>query len=758
MAVVNVFIATTLSLSYLIDAVQLLIYIGEGHNILQPTYPYPRTDNVCEFPCDSGECLDFKHVCDGLASCKDGSDETEKACGGSFCPVFLSKCNYGACIEKHKVCNGEKDCADNSDEDPSVCVRDPSACLRYEHRCEDGECISDDKMCDGKMDCKDDSDETEKLCGNVTCPDYLLKCAYGACVPLSARCDGELDCVDGSDERDCYYSEEVYKRLKGKRYDCLLPDHPVNGFYEASGVDGWIIKHDGRLNMTCNLHYSVWGSQLFRCENGSWTPPLNESYCRRTCRPLLTHPTYDIVCVVDGHPTTCKKPFEGAIANVTCKDSYAPYGGSPSIVCQSDGNWSDVLIRCIQMQFGSGCLLPPHLPNGTYELVPQREYRENAYVPLWSVLRISCNPGFTHATSNFYSICDKGHWSKLNESTCLRVCRSLYPTDSYNVRCEYKGQTVSCENPLEDTTVQLICAPYYKFYYVFPILSCQNGEWDPSPTSCQPECGLKIANAQTLIIRGEHTVPGEYPWVVAIYKRRNDELRQVCSGTLISRFYVLSAAHCFANDAGDVSDPSVFTLVAGKYYRDFNANDSNAQIRQIRRLFVHEDYKGAGHAYRDDIALIQVESFILSETVQIVCIDWENIHESNDFQDGKLGVVVGWGLTKEASTPAETLQKLEVPYRSMKTCGDHIDKPFFKRFFVSDKICAGYSNQSMSVCKGDSGGGLFFQRKSDSIFFVRGIVSISPTSTAGCNSNHYSLYTKVSKYLQWIEDKTRRKL
>ncbi|KRT84439.1 lipoprotein receptor [Oryctes borbonicus] len=693
-----------------------------------------------------------------MVNCADGSDETKKQCGNSPCPTFLFKCNYGACIEKNKVCNGEKDCADNSDEEPPVCVKTTNNCAIYKYRCKNGECISDNEICDGKKDCKDSSDESEDRCGNIKCQPYRFRCAYGACLPMSTRCNGKMDCVDGSDENDCDNPDEVGNRFSDMKRDCLLLDQPANGLYHTSGSSSRI-KDGEQLHMTCNSNYSVWGSQLFQCDNGTWTPPLHESYCRRTCPSLSTDPSHNIACFFNGLPTACEKPFEGTIANVTCKDSFAPYGGSPSLICQSNGIWNDEPVTCTQIVVGSGCFSPPHLPNGRYELIHEKEYRENAYVPPvpWPTLRVSCNSGYVLSNSKNFFACDKGQWLMLNESRCSHICPSVYPTASENVQCQLEGRAVSCEKALENTRLELTCTRYYKTDHVNPIFSCQKGEWQPPLISCRPECGLKIVNAETLVMGGSSAVLGEFPWVVAIYRLEDAENQQRCSGTLITRAYVLSAAQCFADYAGVIADESLYTLVAGKYYRDFNGNESDTQVRQIRTLVVHKDYRGYFQGYRDDIALIEVEPFALTETVGIACIDWSSFHENSDFQEGNFGVVAGWGLTEDLRD-AKVLNKLVVPYVPLDTCKKNLDKNFFNKYYVSDKICVGYTNRRMSVCGYDRGGGLYFPRKSDSIYFVRGIVSLIVTTENGCNSNHYSLYTKVSRYLEWIAQITRRNL
>ena len=61
---------------------------------------------------------------------------------------------------------------------------------------------------------------------------------------------------------------------------------------------------------------------------------------------------------------------------------------------------------------------------------------------------------------------------------------------------------------------------------------------------------------------------------------------------------------------------------------------------------------------------------------------------------------------------------------------------------------------AMGVCNGDSGSGMYF-RSNDKKYYIRGIVSITGPTSGGCNSNLYSLYTKVSKYLDFIQHITR---
>ncbi|KAI4457351.1 modular serine protease [Holotrichia oblita] len=706
----------------------------------------------CNFVCDSGVCLDLKYVCDGVTHCRDGSDETSRQCADVRCPSYLFRCAYGACITRDKLCDGISDCADNSDEIDVECraAAYGDDCRKYEFKCSNGQCINNLDACDGKVDCEDGSDETEQLCGRLACPAYLFRCSYGACLLKTARCNGIVECADNSDEEGCETGAH-----------CAVPAHPNNAFYYVPPIDmvDSYVRHGGKVFISCDRGYYLRGKSLLQCLNGAWMPSINESYCARTCPAVVSDDIHEVSCSYNNQPASCEHAKEGTVAYFSCKDPLISADANSSIVCQSDGEWSQKLKPCIYMKVDRGCLLPPHPRNGKYKLIGREEYLENSHAHSLSALHIMCDNGYVNAGSPYF-FCIKNVWTpELSRGHCLRTCPPLYPTDTYDVRCELNGQSVDCEKPIENTIARLSCMPYYKVERVTPILKCQNGEWDPSPIPCQPECGQKTVNVGTLIINGNHTLPGEYPWIAAIYIQKGSRNDQVCSGSLISRFFILSAAHCFTYPGNAIQrNPKLFTIAAGKYYRNFNINETGSQIRKIKKLFVHEDYRGKLHGHRDDIALVEVEPFQLSETVQLICIDWSNFYESIDFQDGKMAVTAGFGFTRQASSPAETLQKLVVPYRSMETCEKNLQKKFYSLYYVSDKICAGYRNENKSICTGDSGGGLYFPRERDYTFFIRGIASLTPISSTGCDSNEYSLYTKVSRYLDWIQDKTRRKL
>ena len=73
--------------------------------------------------------------------------------------------------------------------------------------------------------------------------------------------------------------------------------------------------------------------------------------------------------------------------------------------------------------------------------------------------------------------------------------------------------------------------------------------------SCIP-CGTShfLQERRPKILDGVETVYGAYPWQVSIEKRGQDtgeKWSHICGGSLISKYHVLTAAHCFRDTLSD---------------------------------------------------------------------------------------------------------------------------------------------------------------------------------------------------------------
>ncbi|XP_078803799.1 low-density lipoprotein receptor-related protein 1 isoform X7 [Oryzias latipes] len=162
---------------------------------------------IDEFECGNGDCINYTLTCDGMAHCKDKSDEKQSYCANRLCKKGYRRCVNGRCVGHGSWCNGQDDCGDNSDE--LFC--NTTLCTADQFQCRDGSCISNSSKCNQKLDCDDASDEMN--CPATDCSSYFLlgvkgvvfqKCEFTTlCYAPSWQCDGANDCGDFSDERNC---------------------------------------------------------------------------------------------------------------------------------------------------------------------------------------------------------------------------------------------------------------------------------------------------------------------------------------------------------------------------------------------------------------------------------------------------------------------------------------------------------------------------------------------------------------------------
>ena len=65
-----------------------------------------------------------------------------------------------------------------------------------------------------------------------------------------------------------------------------------------------------------------------------------------------------------------------------------------------------------------------------------------------------------------------------------------------------------------------------------------------------------------------------------------------------------------------------------------------------------------------------------------------------------------------------------------------------------DQICAG-GEVGKDVCKGDSGGGMFYEEKDVTPWYLLGIVSYG---SRVCADGEPSVFTRMSSYVPWIRE------
>jgi secreted trypsin-like serine protease len=176
-------------------------------------------------------------------------------------------------------------------------------------------------------------------------------------------------------------------------------------------------------------------------------------------------------------------------------------------------------------------------------------------------------------------------------------------------------------------------------------------------------------------------------------------------------------------------------------------NEEGSIAHEIRELILHEDWKHDGDNFDADIAILLLETEVnltQRQFVRIVCLPTSSQGEVTGD-----GTIVSFGHSiDEDLTPNE----LTLPAVTQAQCFEADSR--LRELSSNRTFCAGFVNQSKSICKGDSGGGFYQLDRSMESQILAGIVSGSPNDpSGGCNINIYAVFTDVSKFVWWIQEK-----
>ncbi|XP_065208551.1 granzyme G-like [Planococcus citri] len=242
-----------------------------------------------------------------------------------------------------------------------------------------------------------------------------------------------------------------------------------------------------------------------------------------------------------------------------------------------------------------------------------------------------------------------------------------------------------------------------------------------------------ISNKTSAIILGQDVPITIFPHMalVQIWPEKNKRKVSSCGGSLISEYFVLSAAHCIYHVKN--------YQIAIKLGSATRFADDTGQWFRASEIYVHPEY--SDYSGVNDVLLIKLDRKVnFSRNARPICLNTKFNIELYD-----LVIATGWGRT-EYQNYSPRLKMVEITLFHPETCCK-----ITKHFHNPNIICAVDPNSSKSVHQGDSGGPL--QVRLDTCAYVYeqiGVIHAVQNCEIRLDKPLYSLYTKVEPYVPWI--------
>lgn len=248
------------------------------------------------------------------------------------------------------------------------------------------------------------------------------------------------------------------------------------------------------------------------------------------------------------------------------------------------------------------------------------------------------------------------------------------------------------------------------------------------------------------IVNGSDIDATDYPAFASLMYDRIDYDRvygtsPYCGATLLTEYYVLTAAHCIYGNTGT----QLFTSVVPQLQNESDFPYSVTQRVMVSEYYYPDNYNNSTLA--NDIAILKLADRITAVT------DYANLADSvvdePEYRGASSGdpfYAVGHGNTQSGRDDTNELQRTQLSYVDNVTCSVYTVN-------TSANLCMGgaASNNGLdnATCQGDSGGPLFWTDGASQLKQV-GITSFGPTTCGDMSVIPNSVFTEVSDHEVWI--------
>ncbi|CAD6244871.1 GSCOCT00013511001.2-RA-CDS [Cotesia congregata] len=334
------------------------------------------------------------------------------------------------------------------------------------------------------------------------------------------------------------------------------------------------------------------------------------------------------------------------------------------------------------------------------------------------------------------------------------------------VECPSIVNILRGRKPLSDATLRFLRQSQCGLEGEMPFVCCTDSvekdnltieasELVPNPPDVSNHPNLRLLDHELCgpmneakVYRGKIAGIFDHPWMALLVYLHRGKKKFGCGGTVISKRYILTAAHCvkdlpsgrtlFGVRVGEHDWSTKRDCDVDKNGLEIMCSDDSYQDFLVQSTKFHPDFKLS--TLRNDIGLIRLHKNIdfLPINAKPICLPIEQ----NQKMDYKTLSVTGWGAT-EFDNLSKQLLRADVQLLPIKICTEALGLNSVIIWYK--ETCAVGINGGDSA-SGDSGGPLLSTGRyyNDARVIQHGIISYG--------MNNYGIYTSVAYYMDWILD------
>ncbi|KAB0368524.1 hypothetical protein FD755_019558 [Muntiacus reevesi] len=254
--------------------------------------------------------------------------------------------------------------------------------------------------------------------------------------------------------------------------------------------------------------------------------------------------------------------------------------------------------------------------------------------------------------------------------------------------------------------------------------------------SYEVHCGYRPKFSNSTMIQVHELLnvqDGEFPWQVSIQVSR----KHLCGGSVIHRWWVLTAAHCFPRTLLEMTLENI-TVVMGSRILE----DSRLERKQVQKIIIHKDYEPP-HLDSDLSLLLLATPVQFNSFKMPICLQ----KKKKTWNRCWMTEWVTAPLYDRKDNFNTYLQKLRVVQISWRECSQRVDQ------LSRNMLCAWQELGTKGNCQGDSGAPMVCSVHGSQRLFQVGVFSWGIRSGF---RGRPGMFVSVAQFLPWIQEETEK--